>query len=561
MGITAEQFIKNLSTSGLLTTDDLASLRTSLQKEDQPSDVNSIVQRLMREGKLTKYQAKAVYVGKTRGLVLGQYVVLDRIGKGGMGQVLKARHRTMDRIVALKVLSVSAMDSPDAVSRFHREARAAARLSHPNIVTAYDASEHEGIHYLVMEFVEGKDLAEIVKEHGALPVDKAIDSILQAAKGLEYAHAQGVVHRDIKPANLLLDKEGTVKILDMGLALMSRSIKTTNDETTDQLTSGGLILGTCDYIAPEQADDSHAADHRSDIYSLGCTLYRLLTGELPYKGDSVVKVLLAHRQAPIPSLCEVRSSVPSQLDAVFQKMVAKQPEDRYQAATEVITDLQACLEPAQATSEPTPQAASTDSQLQSFLQLLPHEGVAGSRQKAKKTQDSSEETVASQTERQTAGDNQEKEVAVRARKWVIPAVAAGATVILLLIATLVLVLIPGGNEEPRAENAPGAAQVGGDANNGDQDQSHLILAWDETERGDATLEVDGRKLDIQEHSVPANGGQIKVPLEVGDHELWIARRGFEPIQQKVSVVKGRDVVIEPVWKEVNTTRAFDESSD
>ena len=559
MGITAEQFIENLSTSGLLTTDDVASLRTSLQKEDQPSDVNSIVQRLMREGKLTKYQAKAVYVGKTRGLVLGQYVVLDRIGKGGMGQVLKARHRTMDRIVALKVLSVSAMDSPDAVSRFHREARAAAKLSHPNIVTAYDASEHEGIHYLVMEFVEGKDLAEIVKEHGALPVDKAIDSILQAAKGLEYAHAQGVVHRDIKPANLLLDKEGTIKILDMGLALMSRSIKTANDETTDQLTSGGLILGTCDYIAPEQADDSHAADHRSDIYSLGCTLYRLLTGELPYKADSVVRVLLAHRQAPIPSLCEVRSSVPPQLDAVFQKMVAKEPEDRYQAATEVITDLQACLEPAQTTSEPTPQAPSTDSQLQSFLQLLPRDGVAGSRQKTKKTQDSSEETVASQTERQTAGDNQEKEkeVAGRARKWVIPSVVAGAAVVLLLIATLVVVLILGGNEEPRAGNASGAAQADGDANNGGQGPSHLILAWDEAERGDATLEVDGRKLDIQEHSVPANGGQIKVPLEAGDHELWIARRGFEPIQQKISVVKGRDVVIEPVWKELNATRALD----
>ncbi|MBL7040433.1 MAG: protein kinase [Pirellulaceae bacterium] len=559
MGITAEQFIENLSTSGLLTTDDVASLRTSLQKEDQPSDVNSIVQRLMREGKLTKYQAKAVYVGKTRGLVLGQYVVLDRIGKGGMGQVLKARHRTMDRIVALKVLSVSAMDSPDAVSRFHREARAAAKLSHPNIVTAYDASEHEGIHYLVMEFVEGKDLAEVVKEHGALPVDKAIDSILQAAKGLEYAHAQGVVHRDIKPANLLLDKEGTIKILDMGLALMSRSIKTANDETTDQLTSGGLILGTCDYIAPEQADDSHAADHRSDIYSLGCTLYRLLTGELPYKADSVVRVLLAHRQAPIPSLCEVRSSVPPQLDAVFQKMVAKEPEDRYQAATEVITDLQACLEPAQTTSEPTPQAPSTDSQLQSFLQLLPRDGVAGSRQKTKKTQDSSEETVASQTERQTAGDNQEKEkeVAGRARKWVIPSVVAGAAVVLLLIATLVVVLILGGNEEPRAGNASGAAQADGDANNGGQGPSHLILAWDEAERGDATLEVDGRKLDIQEHSVPANGGQIKVPLEAGDHELWIARRGFEPIQQKISVVKGRDVVIEPVWKELNATRALD----
>jgi serine/threonine protein kinase len=383
MGMTAEQYVEELSKSGLLTTAELASLRSSVLDEDQPSDVKSVIQRLVKEGKLTKYQAKAIYFGKARRLVLGQYVVLERIGKGGMGLVLKAHHRTMDRIVALKVLSVDAMGSPDAVSRFHREVRAAAILSHPNIVTAHDASEHEGLHYLVMEYVDGKDLAGIVNEHGALPVDKAIDWILQVAKGLEYAHAKGVVHRDIKPANLLLDKEGTVKILDMGLALMRRSIKTADEETTDQLTCGDLILGTCNYIAPEQADDAHAADHRSDIYSLGCTLYRLATGETPYKGDSVLEVLLAHKRAPVPSLCEVRSDVPQQLDAVFQKMVAKRPQDRYQGATEVIADLQACLEPSRTKSGPPPQAVSTDSELQLFLELLPREGVAGSRQNAK----------------------------------------------------------------------------------------------------------------------------------------------------------------------------------
>jgi len=550
MGMTAEEFVEELSSCGLLTPAELASVRTSVLNEDQPGDVKSVVQRLVSEGKLTKYQAKAIYVGKARGLVLGQYAALERIGKGGMGLVLKARHRTMDRIVALKVLSANATDSPDAVSRFHREVRAAAKLSHPNIVTAHDASEHEGLHYLVMEFVDGKDLAEIVEEHGALPLDRAIDWIIQAAKGLEYAHAQGVVHRDIKPANLLLDKEGTVKILDMGLALMSRSIKTPDDETTDQLTSGGLILGTCDYIAPEQADDAHEADQRSDIYSLGCTLYRLVTGDKPYKGNSVLKVLMAHKQAQIPSLCEARSDVPPQLDAVFQKMVAKNPDDRYQSAAEVIADLQACLEPSQGKSGPTPQAASTDAQLQSFLELLPRDGVAGGRQKAKRPRDSSVETVVSQAERQTSGDEQALEVTSGTRKRRTVAVVAGAAVLLLLIATLVFVLILGGKEEPPAENASNADSVAGQSDNGDQGRGHLVLVWNETERGDATLEIDGEKVDFLAYTTPANDGQIKVPLEQGEHEVWIARRGHEPIQQKITVTKGKDIVIELIWKKL-----------
>jgi hypothetical protein len=242
-------------------------------------------------------------------------------------------------------------------------------------------------------------------------------------------------------------------------------------------------------------------------------------------------------------------------------MVAKQPEDRYQGATEVIADVQACLEPAETTSGPPPEAGSTDSHLQSFLELLPREGVADSRQKAKRPQGSSKETVVSQAERQTAGNNQGQEAAVPARKWLALAVAAGAVLVLLLIAMLVSVLILGGNEGPPAENASGTAPVSADAENGKQDQSHLVLVWNEAERGDATLEIDGRTVDILKYSTPANGGQIKVPLEHGERALWIARRGFEPIQQRISVVKGKDIVIELIWKELSTAQAFDESSD
>ena len=255
-----------------------------------------------RQGKLTKYQAQAVYQGKTKGLVFGEYVVLDKLGEGGMGVVLKAQHRRMKRLVAIKVLSSAAMKQPGAVERFHREVEAAAKLSHPNIVTAYDAGEHQGMHYLVMEYVEGKDLAAIVKERGPLAVREAVECILQAARGLQYAHEQGIVHRDIKPGNLLLDKKGTVKILDMGLARIAGAEAALGGP--ERLTASGQVMGTCDYMAPEQAMDTPRGRRIGPTSipwaarSTGC-----LTGQPPYRGETLMQILLAHREAPIPSLC------------------------------------------------------------------------------------------------------------------------------------------------------------------------------------------------------------------------------------------------------------------
>ena len=216
---------------------------------------------------------------------------------------------------------------------------AAAKLNHSNIVQAYDASEHEGVHYLVMEYVEGKDLAVLIAENGPLPIAQAVDYVIQAARGLQYAHKHQIVHRDIKPSNLLLDKEGTVKILDMGLARMTGLVEEPN---RDRLTGSGQMMGTCDYMAPEQSFDAHQADARADIYSLGCTLYKLLTGHVLYKGESLLQILLAHRESPIPPLCQDRPEAPPQLDVVYRKMVAKRPEDRYQSMTEVITALETC---------------------------------------------------------------------------------------------------------------------------------------------------------------------------------------------------------------------------
>jgi len=210
-----------------------------------------------------------------------------------------------------------------------------ARLSHPNIVAVHDAGEADGAHFYVMDLIDGEDLARLVKEQGALPVEQALDCILQASRGLQYAHAQGVVHRDIKPSNLILDRAGTVKILDLGIA----RFQSLPEQAGDDLTKTGCVLGTIDYMAPEQAMNTRRADHRADIYALGCTLYFLLSGQPLFGGETVMERLVAHREQGLPSLRKACPAAPPWLDAVFQKMVAKRPEDRYQSVTALVSDL------------------------------------------------------------------------------------------------------------------------------------------------------------------------------------------------------------------------------
>ena len=216
--VSLAKFSDALVGSGLLSHEEIETFMEGLPADRRPQNGKQLAQELFRCKRLTRFQVHAVYQGKTRGLVVGNYVVLDKLGQGGMGQVYTARHTRMDRVVAIKVLPAAATKSPEAVKRFQREVKAAARLTHPHIVTAYDADEYRGVHFLVMEHVDGQDLASLVREKGPLPVKQAVDCIVQAARGLEYAHHQGVIHRDIKPHNLLLNTQGVVKILDMGLA-------------------------------------------------------------------------------------------------------------------------------------------------------------------------------------------------------------------------------------------------------------------------------------------------------------------------------------------------------
>ena len=335
--MSVEQFLQELARSGLATAPEVESLRTShAAKSRSAAELAAI---LVKDGRLTQYQAQTLLNGDGQKLVLSNYTVLEQIGAGGMGIVLKARHRRMRRDVALKILPASATDSETALRRFHREVEAAARLSHPNIVAAYDAGEDHGTAFYVMEYIEGRNLYAHVKRKGPLPVEVALDCVNQAASGLEYAHAHGVIHRDIKPSNLLVDRQGTLKILDMGLA----RIQADDVQGISELTGTGAVMGTIDYMAPEQALDSRQADERSDIYSLGATLHYLLTAQRLLPGETPgqkIQALLADSPDPTASLQTDRAGISDNVEQIFQKMIARNPDERYQTMSEVRNDLE-----------------------------------------------------------------------------------------------------------------------------------------------------------------------------------------------------------------------------
>ncbi|MFK8112816.1 MAG: protein kinase [Rubripirellula sp.] len=283
---------------------------------------------------------------------LGGYHVLRLLGRGAMGAVYEAKQVSLDRLVALKTIRGRLANNPASLARFTREAYAAAQLTHHNVVQIYDFGEDSGRHFFSMEWVRGGPLDELVREKGALDPKLAGGYVLQAARGLQYAHRNGMVHRDIKPANLLLSDEGVVKVADLGLVKIPDQIDPESDvgasgisgmESGTQVTMQGTAVGTPAYMAPEQGIDAAAVDHRADIYSLGCTLFFLLVGRAPFDGAVVSEVLEQHASQPLPSLSQINSRVPNPLQQIVERAMAKRPSDRYDSLAEMITDLESYL--------------------------------------------------------------------------------------------------------------------------------------------------------------------------------------------------------------------------
>jgi serine/threonine protein kinase len=325
----ATEYIDLVRKSRLLAPD---ALERFLEESSLPAEPGACADAFARAGLLTPFQAKSLLAGKHKGMVLGAYRILTPVGKGGMGIVYLGEHAELRRRVAIKVLSGVAAREPQALERFLREARAVAALDHPNIVRLYDVCHVQGTHFLVMELVEGTDLQAFGANSGPLHYAQAAGYVAQAAAGLAHAHEKGFVHRDVKPANLMLTKNGTIKVLDMGLA---RSL----DNPADNVTQQGefATVGTADYISPEQALGG-TVDARSDVYSLGATLFALVAGHPPYDGSTTQK-LTKHQLAPVPDLHRERPDVPWDLSAVVQKMMAKKPADRFATAGEVLDEL------------------------------------------------------------------------------------------------------------------------------------------------------------------------------------------------------------------------------
>ena len=328
----AQSFLDLVKRSLLVEEDQLQEFLTQFRTEHGgklPKKQEALAEALVKADLLTNWQAEKLLAGKHRGFILGKYKLLGQLGKGGMSTVYLAEHIMMRARRAIKVLPRDRVKDSTYLDRFELEARAAAKLDDPNIVRAYDI-DHEGdTHYIVMEYVEGQDLHQLVKAKGFLKYDTAADYIAQVARGLDHAHDMGLVHRDIKPANCLLDKNGVVKLLDMGLA---RIIDDTASLTID---NNENVLGTADYLSPEQALNSHSADARADIYGLGCTLYFLLTGHPPFPEGSISERLMKHQIETAPSISKDRPDVPSTLLHICEKMMLKDPDERYQTAGDV----------------------------------------------------------------------------------------------------------------------------------------------------------------------------------------------------------------------------------
>ncbi len=334
--LTAASFLAGVKQSGLIDADRVDAMLAELVQDGvDDTDSCALAAAMVDRKILTEWQSEKLLQGRHKGFILGRYRLLSLLGAGEMSAVYLAEHIMMERRCAIKVLPANKVQDTSYLGRFHREARAVAAMNHVNIVRAYDVDKQTesgtDIHFLVMEYVEGRNVEQVVKDQGPLDYVTAVDTIRQAADGLGHAHQLGMVHRDVKPGNLLIDNHGVVKLLDLGLARFFKN----SDEESLTIKHDEKVLGTADYLAPEQAVDSHQVDARADIYSLGCTMYFALTGHPPFTDGTLVQRLLAHQTKTPPSVSYERPDIDPSLLAILDKMMAKKTVDRYQSSAEV----------------------------------------------------------------------------------------------------------------------------------------------------------------------------------------------------------------------------------
>jgi len=327
----AAELIALLRKSGVASSQKLA-LATAMSLPDEPQQAAAA---LVTSGVITRFQAQQLLAGRHKGFRLGSYAILDLLGRGGMGAVYLAEHLSLHRKVAIKVLITGKNDDQRlALEAFQQEARSVAALDHPNIVRIFDVATHNDTPFLVMEYVEGESLQQLLDRSGPISYPIATEYIAQVAAGLQHAHERGFIHRDIKPANLMRDRNGTIKILDMGLA------RATTPDNASGSRDSGEVAGTADFIAPEQGMNL-ATDSRADIYALGATFFALIAGKPPFEGDTPFQKLLQHQLKTPQTLSSLNPSVPVEVSDVVAKMLEKKPDDRYQTPAEVIAALAA----------------------------------------------------------------------------------------------------------------------------------------------------------------------------------------------------------------------------
>ncbi|HEV3385167.1 MAG TPA: serine/threonine-protein kinase [Gemmata sp.] len=333
VSVVRDAFLESVRTAELLTPSQLARAEAAVSPDVATS--NEAARALVAAGYLTKFQAERLLAGRTDGFHLGPYIIQEQVGRGAMGRVYKARHRTMNRSVAIKVLSTEFTRTVADRQALQREVRAAAQFNHPNIVTAYDANELADRHYLVLEFVDGPNLETLVRERGPLPVAEACELARQAALGLAHAHSLGMIHRDIKPGNLLVARASThpgyvVKIADFGIAKLAQA----------QTPTPGKCVGNPDFIAPEQARDLRTTDHRADLYSLGAVLYFMLSGRPVFFGGTAEQKVCRHLLEEPVRIDRLRADIHPALAALVHQLLAKHPQSRPSSATEVAERLE-----------------------------------------------------------------------------------------------------------------------------------------------------------------------------------------------------------------------------